>query len=36
MSNRKLKENDVTFYEEWNYIFITLKELISVIKTRNK
>jgi len=30
------RDQDITLYDEWHYIYITLKELIEVIKTRNK
>ncbi len=42
---QKVKENllwwiegdkDITLYDEWYYIYITLKELVEVIKTKNK
>lgn len=42
---RKVKENllwwiegdkDITPYDEWHYIYITLKELVELIKTKNK
>jgi len=30
------RDQDITYYEEFHYIFITLRELVEVIKTRNK
>lgn len=30
------RDSDITYYDEFHYIYITLKELIEVIKTRNK
>jgi hypothetical protein len=30
------RDSDITYYEEFHYIFITLKELVGVIKTQNK
>jgi len=30
------RDKDITLYDEWHYIFITLRELIEVIKTKNK
>ena len=30
------RDQDVTYEDEVHYIFITLKELIKVIKTKNK
>jgi hypothetical protein len=30
------RDSDITYYDEWHYIYITIKELIEVIKTRNK
>ena len=30
------RDSDITYYEEFHYIYITLKELIEVIKTKNK
>jgi hypothetical protein len=30
------RDKDITLYEEFHYIYITLKELVEVIKTRNK
>lgn len=30
------RDKDITLYDEFHYIFITLKELIEVFKTRNK
>jgi len=30
------RDSDITYYDEWGYIYITLGELIEVIKTRNK
>jgi hypothetical protein len=30
------RDKDITYYDEFHYIFITLKELIEVIKTGNK
>ena len=30
------RDSDVTYYHEFHYIYITLKELIEVIKTKNK
>lgn len=30
------RDKDITLYEEFHYIFITLRELIEVIKTKNK
>ena len=34
--NKKIKEfferdQDITYYDEWNYIYITLKETIKII-----
>jgi hypothetical protein len=29
-------DKDITPYDEWYYIYITFKELIEVIKTKNK
>lgn len=29
-------DKDITLYDEWHYIYITLKELLEVIKTKNK
>lgn len=40
MINRLLqfleRDSDITYYDEWSYIFMTMKELVEVIKTRNK
>jgi hypothetical protein len=30
------RDQDIAHYDEFHYIFITLKELIGVIKTQNK
>lgn len=30
------RDKDITYREEFNYIYITLRELIEVIKTKNK
>jgi hypothetical protein len=30
------RDSDITAYDEWHYIYITLEELIGVIKTKNK
>jgi len=30
------RDKDITPYDEWHYIYITLKELIEVIKIKNK
>jgi hypothetical protein len=30
------RDKDITYYDEFHYIFITLRELIEVIKTKNK
>jgi hypothetical protein len=30
------RDQDITYYEEFHYIFITLVELVEVIRTRNK
>lgn len=30
------RDKDITLYDEFNYIFITLRELIIVLKTKNK
>jgi len=30
------RDQDITYYDEFHYIYITLKELIKVIKTHNK
>ena len=30
------RDQDITYYDEFHYIYITLKELIKVIKTKNK
>jgi hypothetical protein len=30
------RDSDITYYEEFHYIFITLKELVGVIRTQNK
>lgn len=30
------RDKDVTVYDEFHYIFITLKELVGVLKTHNK
>ena len=30
------RDQDITVYDEFHYIYITLKELIKVIKTKNK
>ena len=29
-------DKDITPYDEWYYIYITLKELVEVIRTKNK
>lgn len=30
------RDADITYYDEWHYIFITLRELINVLKCGNK
>ena len=30
------RDQDITVYDEFHYIYITLKELLEVIKTKNK
>jgi len=30
------RDKDITYYDEFHYIFITLRELVQVIKTGNK
>jgi len=30
------RDQDITYYEEFHYIFITLRELVGVIRTGNK
>lgn len=30
------RDKDITLYDEFHYIYITLRELIEVIKTQNK
>jgi hypothetical protein len=30
------RDKDITLYDEFHYIYITLKQLIYVIKTKNK
>jgi len=30
------RDRDITVYDEFHYIYITLKELIKVIKSKNK
>jgi hypothetical protein len=30
------RDHDITYYEEFHYIYITLKELVEVIRTKNK
>jgi len=30
------RDKDITLYDEWHYIFITLRELIGVVRTKNK
>ncbi len=30
------RDQDITYYDEFHYIYITLKELIKIIKTKNK
>jgi hypothetical protein len=30
------RDSDITYYDEWYYVFITISETIKVIKTRNK
>lgn len=30
------RDSDITYYDEFHYIFITIKELFEVIKTKNK
>lgn len=30
------RDKDITLYDEWHYIYITFKELVEVIKTKNK
>lgn len=30
------RDKDITFYDEFHYVFITFKELVKVIQTQNK
>jgi hypothetical protein len=30
------RDKDITYYDEFHYIYITVKELIEVIRSRNK
>jgi hypothetical protein len=30
------RDKDITCYDEFHYIYITLRELVEVIKTKNK
>jgi hypothetical protein len=30
------RDKDITYYDEFHYIFITLRELIKIIRSRNK
>jgi hypothetical protein len=30
------RDSDITYEDEWYYIYITLKELVEVIRTKNK
>ena len=30
------RDKDITYYDEFHYIFITLRELIRIIRSRNK
>jgi len=30
------RDQDITYYDEFHYIYITLRELVEVIKTGNK
>jgi hypothetical protein len=30
------RDKDITYYEEFHYIYITIRELIEVIKTKNR
>jgi len=30
------RDEDITYYDEFHYIYITVKELIEVIRTKNK
>lgn len=30
------RDSDITYEDEWHYIYITLKELVEVIRTKNK
>jgi hypothetical protein len=30
------RDSDITYYDEFHYIYITLVELVEVIRTRNK
>jgi len=30
------RDQDITYYDEFHYIYITLRELVEVIKTQNK
>ena len=29
------RDSDITLYEEFHYIYITIRELVEVIKTKN-
>lgn len=30
------RDKDITYYDEFHYIYITVRELIEVIKTKNR
>jgi hypothetical protein len=30
------RDQDITVYDEFDYIYITIRELVEVIKTKNK
>lgn len=30
------RDSDITPHDEWHYIYITLKELVEVVRTKNK
>ena len=30
------RDHDITVYDEFDYIYITIRELVKVIKTKNK
>ena len=36
IKNFLIRDSDITYADEFYYIYITLKELIEVIKTNNK